>query len=115
MAVNAGAVAEILDAECSGHRGPPIPTLGKVAGITQPEHQLVPGSRDPLDSPSGVIRFAGKAVTGQGGADHMERVLGLATMVLRVGQRPDHLGKLHHRAGPAVSDEQWTGAWLCAA
>jgi hypothetical protein len=88
------------------HRAP-VAALGDVLAVAQAAHQLVQAVGDACSTPQPArSRLAREAVARQRRTDDVERVLGIAAVGDRVGQRPDHLLELDDRAGPAVGDEQ---------
>ena len=106
-----------MAAQCCGswapidarHGGTPVAALGEVAAVAEARHQNRPGTGDPLHTPSRCCGLAGEPEPGQRGADHVERVGGVATVLGRIGERLDHLVELDDRARPAVRDDQWFG------
>ena len=64
-----------------------------------------PGVRDVDRTPTGAGRLAREAVAGHRRNDHVERVLGVAAVCGRVGERADHVQHLDDRPRPAVRDD----------
>jgi hypothetical protein len=95
-----------LAAHGVGDGGALVAALGHVSGIAQAAYQLRPGPPDAGGVPADLGRLGGEAVAGQGREDQIEGVLGLPAVGRRVGERPDDLEHLDHRAGPAVRDDQ---------
>ena len=99
-------VARVLAADAGADAGSPVAALRAVAPVAEPGHQLRPGGGDPLDAPTRPRGLPAETVARQRRAHHVERVGRGAAMGDRVGQRPDHLQELHHRARPAVRHDQ---------
>ena len=59
----------------AGDGGAPVAALGDVACVAEALHQLRPGLRDAVRSPTGVRRLAGEAVARHRRQDEIERVL----------------------------------------
>ncbi len=97
-------------AELGGDRRSPVAPLGPVAVVAEPGHQLGPRRRRPCHAPAGRRRFAAEPEAGQRRAHHVEGVGGVAPVGLRIGEGPDDLLELHHRAGPSMGDHQGQGA-----
>ena len=95
-----------LAAHRVGDGGAHVAALGDVAGVAEAVHQLRPRLRDAAGVPAELGRLAGEAVAGQGRQHEVERVLGVAAVSGRVGQRADGLEQLDDRAGPAVRHDQ---------
>ena len=89
--------------------------LNTVSRIAKARHQLHEHSRNFLRIVSALSRNVGKAVSRQRWDDEVECVLGTAAVGRWIGQRLDHLVKLHERAGPAVDDDQRQGVWPLSA
>ncbi len=106
--VNGRAVAAVSP-YLRGHSRAPVPALGAVAVVAKAQHQRLPGLGDPLDAPPGAGGLAGESIPRQRRTDDMEGVLGATAVSRRIGQRLDHLVKLHDRARPAVGDHQREG------
>ena len=99
----------VLRAERGGHRGAPVAALRAVARVAQAIHQLGPGRGDAIDAPAGGRGLGREAEAGQGRADHVEGVGGIAAVLHRIDQRFDHLVELDDRTGPAMGDDQRHG------
>src|SRR5262249_35043957 len=72
----------------------------------KPIHQHRPRLRDAIDAPSRCRGLAGEAKARQRGTYDMKRIGRVAAMSDRIDQRLDHLVELHHRAWPAMGDDQ---------
>ena len=66
-----------------------IAALGDVARVAEAVHQLRPGLPDAAGVPAGLGGLLGEAVAGQGRNHDVERVLRVAAVGGRVGERPD--------------------------
>jgi hypothetical protein len=84
----------------------PVAALRDVVRVAEAAHQLDPGIRDVDRIPPGRGRPAREAVAGHRRDDDVERVCRVAAVRGRVGQWPDHVQHLDHRARPAVHDDQ---------
>ena len=104
--VNGAAMIGVAHTQRRGHRRAPVAALGDVARVAEAPGKVRPGIGDLLHAPAGGRRLAGEAVAGQGRADHVEGILGIAAVADRIGQRRDHLEKLDDGARPAVGHDQ---------
>jgi len=95
-----------LAAHRVGDGGALVAPLGHVPGVPEAVHQLRPGAGDAAGVPAVFGRVGGEAVAGQRRHHQVERVLGGAAVLGRVGERPDDPEHLDDRAGPAVRDDQ---------
>ena len=95
-----------LPAHHVGDGGPDVAALGDVAGVAEAAHQLRPGDSDVARVPADLPRLCREAVAGQRRQHEVERVLGVAAVRGRVGERADGLEELDDRAGPAVRHDQ---------
>src|SRR6185312_6517482 len=78
--MDSGDVLGILTAHARRHHRAPVTTLGAVAVIPQPRHQLGPRQRDVVDAPADSSGLTAPAVAGQGWADDVKGVSGVAAV-----------------------------------
>ena len=64
IGVDGHAMADVAP-DLGGDGTAPVPTLGAVALVPEPDHQRLPGARDAADVPSRRRRFAREPVAGQ--------------------------------------------------
>ena len=98
-----------------GDGGSHVAALGHVVVVAEALHQLGPVLRDAAGPPPRLGRLRGQAVPGDGGDDDVERIRGAPAVRGRVGERPDHLQHLDHRAGPPVRDDHRQGVLVLRA
>ena len=103
-------------AEARADDGAPVAALGTVALVAElGGHEVVEGVGYAGGAPAALLRFAAPAEAGDGGDDDVEGVGGVAAVGGGVGEGPDELEELKHRAGPAVREEQGMGVRPLAA
>ena len=99
-------------ADLGPDNGAGIAALHAEALVAQPAHQLDERLADADIVPPGFAGRAGKAEARQRRHHHVERVLRLAAMRHRIGQRPDHVEELDDGARPAVDQQQRGSVFL---
>ncbi len=87
----AGQARDGLAAHQVGDEGADVAALCDVARVAETGHQLRPRARSAAGIPTELGRLAREAVAGEGRQHQVERVLGLAAVGGRVGQRSDGL------------------------
>ena len=104
--VYAGQMFRVEFAYSGGDHRPPVAALGDVAAVAEAFYEMHPHAGCAVGAVAKHRRAIREAVAGQRRADHMESIGSIAAVRGRVSQRLDDLVELHHRAGPAVGDEQ---------
>jgi hypothetical protein len=104
--VDAGNVIPIPLANVGADARSPVAALCPIALVTEPAHQRYPGGGDAFDAPAPLRWLIAEAVAWKGRTHDVEGVRRLAAVRGRVGERPNDLEELDHRAGPAVGDDQ---------
>ena len=99
----------------SCHYGAPVTALGEVVGVTEFSHKMAPLFAHLLYPPPRLRRLARPAVTYQRRTDHMERIVGVAAVFLRLGKGANDLKKLNHGTGPTVSKNERLGIYMTLA
>src|SRR5215204_4594323 len=84
-----------------------VATVGTVALVAEPTHQLGPCSGDARHAPARLPHRDGEPEARQRGRDDVEGVGRVAAVGARVGERSDDAQKLHNRAWVPVADNQW--------
>src|SRR2546426_9106885 len=110
--MNGGKPRGLLLAHPTRHAGTQIATLRDVTAVTQTLHQDRPGSRDARKAPPSFGRFVRKPEPGKRGDYAVKGFIGFTPTGRRDHKRSDDLQKLEDRSSPAMSADNWQGAFV---